>query len=84
MNTRLILQPKLPDMAAFCLGGRIVASILFTGVVSYKEYLRIFAESHYFTSEEKHLFCGVNGKLFLFEEKTTTKRIEMDEEVDVG
>jgi hypothetical protein len=55
-----------------------------TGVESYNEYLWIFAESPCFTSEEKHLFYGANGKLFLFGEKTTTKRIEVDEEVDVG
>ncbi|MGE5604629.1 MAG: amidohydrolase family protein, partial [Bacteroidota bacterium] len=39
-----------------------------TGVESYNEYLRIFAESPYFTSEEKHQFCGVNGERFLFGE----------------
>ena len=37
-----------------------------TGVESYNEYLRIFTESPYFTSEEKHLFAGGKGKGFVW------------------
>ena len=54
-----------------------------TGVESYNEYLRIFAESPYFTSAEKHQFCGVNGERFLFGEKAMRERVGV-EEVVVG
>ena len=53
-----------------------------TGVESYNEYLRIFGESPYFSPEEKHLFCGVNGGRFLFGESVA--KVEVDEEVAVG
>ncbi len=45
-----------------------------TGVESYNEYLRIFSESPYFNSEEKHQFCGVNGGRFLFGERGRWRR----------
>ena len=53
-----------------------------TGVESYNEYLRIFSESPYFSSEEKYLFCGVNAERFLFGESVA--KVEVDEEVAVA
>ena len=52
-----------------------------TGVESYNEYLQIFSESAYISSEEKHLFCEVNAERFLFGEKVTVERIVVDDEV---
>lgn len=47
-----------------------------TGVESYNEYLRIFAESPYFSDEDKHKFCGVNPERFLFGEKEAMAKEE--------
>jgi predicted TIM-barrel fold metal-dependent hydrolase len=55
-----------------------------TGVESYNGYLRIFSESPYFTSEEKHVFCGVNAERFLFGETRVTERIEVEKKVAVA
>lgn len=55
-----------------------------TGVESYNGYLRIFSESPYFNSEEKHRFCTVNAERFLFGEKDVVKKEEVDEKVAVA
>lgn len=51
-----------------------------TGAESYNEYLRIFSESPYFSSEEKHLFCTVNAERFLFGERVALEK----EKVEAG
>ena len=56
------LREKLKQRILF--GSDFMINLI--GAESYYEYLRIFAESPYFTSKEKHQFCGVNGERFLF------------------
>ncbi len=45
-----------------------------TGAESYNEYLRIFSESPYLTSEEKHQFCAINAERFLFGGKKVVEK----------